>query len=128
MRSITRQEKAHSLSYQERTFTAAPSTTLVNGASTMEEWGLPRKSLETSSACETARIPLRLPLAAFSKAWFTSAAVTLLSSQAVKSVQETFGGGTRPEIPSSRPSSSGSTLVTAMAAPGVVGFIIRAGD
>src|SRR3990172_5785407 len=88
MRSITRQEKPHSLSYQERTFTASPSTTVVNGASTMEEWGLPRKSHETSSSCETARIPLRLPLAAFSNARFTSAAVTLFSSHAVESSHE----------------------------------------
>ena len=41
-RSIIRQEKPHSLSYQERTLIRLPSMTMVDLPSTMEECGLPR--------------------------------------------------------------------------------------
>ena len=41
-RSIIRQEKPHSLSYQERTLIRFPSRTMVDFPSTIEECGLPR--------------------------------------------------------------------------------------
>ena len=41
-RSIIRQEKPHSLSYQERTLIRLPSRTMVDFPSTIEECGLPR--------------------------------------------------------------------------------------
>src|ERR1035438_5417248 len=49
IRSRTRQEYPHSLSYQEITLTQLPPTTKVMGASTMEERESPLKSDETSS-------------------------------------------------------------------------------
>ncbi len=48
MRSRTRLEYPHSLSYQEMTFTRFP-TTSVHSESTIEERGSPRKSADTSS-------------------------------------------------------------------------------
>jgi len=50
IKSRTRQEYPHSLSYQATTFTSVPSITLVKPASIMDECGLPVKSLETSSS------------------------------------------------------------------------------
>src|ERR1700704_180917 len=49
IRSRTRQEYPHSLSYHEITLTQLPPTTRVMGASTMEERESPLKSDETSS-------------------------------------------------------------------------------
>src|SRR5580704_12180349 len=49
IRSRTRQEYPHSLSYQEITLTQLPPTTRVMWASTMEERESPLKSDETSS-------------------------------------------------------------------------------
>ncbi len=50
IKSRTRQEYPHSLSYQATTFTSVPSMTLVNPASIMDECGLPVKSMETNSS------------------------------------------------------------------------------
>src|SRR5438270_7517425 len=50
IKSRQRQEYPHSLSYQASTFTHRSPTTFVYPASTIEEWGLPLKSAETSSS------------------------------------------------------------------------------
>ena len=50
IRSRTRQEYPHSLSYQEITLTQLPATTRVSGPSTIEERSSPLKSAETSSS------------------------------------------------------------------------------
>ena len=63
-RSTQRLEKPHSLSYHDNTFTKSPSITFVFGASTIDELGLPRKSIETSSSVDIARMPFIGPLAA----------------------------------------------------------------
>ncbi len=106
-RSLTRFEKPHSLSYQEKTLARLPSTTLVSGASTIDECGLPRKSIETSSSSTTSSTPFIGPAAAFLSAAFTSSALACLSSWTVRSTNETFGVGTRIATPSSLPFSSG---------------------
>src|SRR5579862_4765953 len=50
IRSRTRQEYPHSLSYQEITLTQLPPTTRVISESTMEERESPRKSTDTNSS------------------------------------------------------------------------------
>jgi len=50
IKSLTRQEYPHSLSYQATTFTSVPSMTLVKPASIMDEFELPVKSTETNSS------------------------------------------------------------------------------
>src|ERR1700688_267099 len=57
IRSRTRQEYPHSLSYHEITLTQLPPTTRVMGASTMEERESPLKSDETSSFSSNPRKP-----------------------------------------------------------------------
>src|SRR5947207_12389131 len=57
IRSRTRQEYPHSLSYQAITFTQFPATTRVMGESTMALTGSPLKSLETSSYSSYPRYP-----------------------------------------------------------------------
>src|SRR5579871_609416 len=100
--------------------------TLVYSASTIDEFGLPLKSIDTSGAVEYARIPFIGPSAAALKAPFTSSAVVFLLSTAARSTTDTLGVGTRMAKPSSRPLSSGSTSPTATAAPVVVGIIDNA--
>ena len=51
-RSTHRLEYPHSLSYHERTFTKSPSITFVYGASTIDEFAFPLKSIDTSSSSE----------------------------------------------------------------------------
>src|SRR5581483_11575520 len=122
-RSTQRFEYPHSLSYHERTLTKLPSITFVYGASMIDECGLPLKSIDTSSSVDTAMMPLSGPFAAAEKAAFTSGAVAGLFRIAARSTSETFGVGTRTEMPSSLPFNSGSTSPTATAAPVVVGII-----
>src|SRR6516165_7154684 len=74
-KSTQRLEYPHSLSYQDSTFTKSPSITFVYGASTIDEYGLPLKSIETSSSCEYARMPLSGPSAAAFSAALTSSVV-----------------------------------------------------
>src|ERR1700741_766275 len=93
-RSTQRLEYPHSLSYQDRTFTKSPSITFVYGASTIEEFALPLKSIETSSSFETARMPLSGPSAASVSALLTASGVVFLSTIAFRSTTETFGVGT----------------------------------
>jgi hypothetical protein len=113
------------LSYHATTFTS-PATTLVDAASTMDEAGLPVKSMETSSCSSYARMPLSGPSAAARRASFTSAAVTVRPSSQVRSTTETSGVGTRTAMPSILPFTSGITRLVALAAPVVVGIIDRA--
>src|SRR5438046_10663224 len=68
IRSRTRQEYPHSLSYQAITFTQLPATTRVMGESTMALRGSPLKSLETSSCSSYPRYPFS---GAFSDAFFS---------------------------------------------------------
>jgi hypothetical protein len=100
-------EKPHSLSYQAKTLAMSPSTTLVRGASTIEEAGLPRKSIETSSSSVTSRMPFMGPAAAFLRAPLMSSADAFFESRHVRSTTETLGVGTRMAAPSSLPFSSG---------------------
>src|SRR6185436_10422494 len=97
--------------------------TLVYGASTIDEFALPLKSIETSSSSEYARMPFRAPLAASFNAALTSSPVVFLSRMAARSTTDTFGVGTRMAKPSSLPFRAGSTSPTADAAPVVVGII-----
>src|SRR6185436_20253767 len=55
-----------------------------------------------------------------------SSAVVAFAVRNVRSTSETFGVGTRTELPSNFPFSSGSTRATALAAPVEVGIIERA--
>ena len=103
--------------------TKSPSITFVYDASTIEEWGLPLKSIETSGSSDNWRMPASRPLAAAPKAALTSSALAFLSTSATRSTTDTFGVGTRIAMPSRRPCSSGSTWPTATAAPVVVGII-----
>src|SRR5207248_7566857 len=124
MRSRTRHEYPHSLSYQEMTLMQLPLTTRVIGASTIEERESPLKSDETSSFVSKPRYPFSGPLSdAFFKAAFTSSADVFFSTNATKSTTETLGVGTRMAKPSSLPLSSGTTRCTALAAPVEVGII-----
>ena len=84
-----------------------PSTTLVSGASTTDECGLPRKSTETSSSSVTSRMPFIGPAAACRNAPLMSSAVAFFPSSTVRSTSDTFGVGTRMAMPSSFPFSSG---------------------
>src|SRR3954447_13446447 len=108
MRSRTRQEYPHSLSYHAITFTQLPPTTRVMGASTMEENELPLKSEETSSCVSKPRYLESGPdCDAFCNAAFTSSADVFFSTQTTRSTTETFGVGTRMAKPSSLPLRSG---------------------
>src|ERR1041384_6646909 len=72
-------------------------------------------------------MPLSGPAAAARNASLTSCAVALRSSRAVRSTSDTLGVGTRIAMPSSLPAIAGSTSLSALAAPVVVGIIDRAG-
>src|SRR5579863_6292977 len=127
MRSRTRQEYPHSLSYQEITFTQFPPTTIVQGASTIEERESPLKSDETSSCSSYPRYPFNGPDSeAFFSAAFTSSLVVFFSTHTTKSTTETLGVGTRIENPSIFPPSSGMTSFRALAAPVEVGIMLIA--
>ena len=85
-------------------------------------------SAKTKGSSEYSRMPAsELAAAALNAAFIASTSASLLSS-AVKSVNEPSGVGTRMAKPSSLPSSSGSTLPTAAAAPVVVGTIDAAAE
>ena len=84
-------------------------------------------SLETSGSSVYWRMPVIEPVsAAAAKAAFTSSRVTSRSSTATRSVADPSGTGTRIEMPSSLPSSSGITRPIALAAPVVVGITLMA--
>src|SRR6202034_3368170 len=116
----------HSLSYQERTFTQFPPTTIVYPESTIDEFGLARKSMETNSSSEYSRMPFIGPSAAAFRAELTLSFVAGFSTMTVRSTTLTLGVGTRMAYPSSLPLSSGITRLKAFAAPVVVGIIDNA--
>ena len=98
--------------------------TLVYGASTIDECGLLRKSIDTSSASEKARMPFERSVRRFTQRVVDFRRRSSSCRPAtLRSTTETFGVGTRIANPSRRPFSSGSTSPTAEAAPVVVGII-----
>ena len=64
--------------------------------------------------------------AAARKASFTDSALAFFSVSMTKSMIETVGVGTRSEVPSNLPLSSGMTSATAFAAPVLVGMMFCA--
>src|SRR6267142_4277678 len=126
IRSRTRQEYPHSLSYQERILIIVPLITFVYSASTIDECELPLKSTETRGSSQNSRIPRNSALAAAFNAPFTSSVLVCFSTSITTSTNETFGVGTRTAIPSNFPFSSGITREHAFAAPVEVGIIERA--
>src|SRR6202048_5562796 len=102
-----RQLKPHSLSYQETTLAERSPSTRVDGASTIEECGSLLKSEETSSSGETASTPLSSPPAASSKAPLISSTLVGLARSTLRSTTETSRTGTRKDIPTNLPVSSG---------------------
>src|SRR5690348_8410189 len=95
IRSRTRQEYPHSLSYQAITLTQFPATTMVRSESTIEDRESPLKSAETNSCSSYPRYPFRGPdSVAFLNAAFTSSFVVFFSTQATRSTTDTFGVGT----------------------------------
>src|SRR5512140_444091 len=121
-RSTQREAYPHSLSYQPHTFTSVPSMTLVVFASSVQEYGLPVKSTDTRSSSVTATMPLSGPSAAARNAPFTASIVVARSTSTTRSVNDTSGVGTRTEMPSILPFTSGMTSPVAFAAPVVVGI------
>src|ERR1039457_7186382 len=126
IKSLTRLEYPHSLSYHAKTFTQFPATTLVYSASKIAECGLPQKSIDTNSSVLYARIFFIGPSAARRNALFTDSTVAGFSVVIVKSTTLTFGVGTRLAYPSSLPFTSGITRFNAFAAPVEVGIMERA--
>src|SRR6185437_6594026 len=121
--SAMRLEKPHSLSYQLITLTKAPSITLVWSSAKDDDAGLWLKSLDTSGASTTSRMPLSAPAAAALIAPLISSTLVGRLATNLRSTSDTFGVGTRTETPSSLPLSSGRTNPTALAAPVDVGII-----
>src|SRR5690348_1327646 len=121
--SAMRLEKPHSLSYQLMTPTKLPSITLVWSSAKLDDAAVWLKSLETSGASTMSRMPLSAPEAAAFIALLTSATVVARVVTTLRSTSETFGVGTRTEMPSSLPLSSGRTRPTAFAAPVDVGIV-----
>src|SRR5579872_1018614 len=97
IKSRQRLEYPHSLSYQASTLAQFVPTTRVYSESTIEEWGLLRKSMETSSSSVYSRIFFIGPSAAALSAAFTELTVTGLSVNTVRSTTLTLGVGTRME-------------------------------
>src|ERR1700685_755328 len=91
IKSRQRLEYPHSLSYHARTFAQFVPTTRVYPESTIEELGLPRKSMETSSSSVYSRMFFMGPSAAVFRAAFTVATVTGFSGNKVRSTTLTFG-------------------------------------
>merc|ERR1719261_828268 len=85
-----------------------------------------RKSMETRGSSQTARTPLRGPLAASRKASLISSAVHFFSTWMHMSTTETLGVGTRSAMPLSLPLSWGRTSATALAAHVEVGTMLSA--
>src|SRR5437870_12476669 len=96
---------------------------MVRGASTMDELELPLKSLETSSSSVTARMPLRSLAAASRNASLMVSADTGSRVMTARLTSDTFGGGTRREMPCDMPFSSGLTRVIGDVAPVLVVII-----
>src|ERR1700712_1288063 len=118
-----RLEKPHSLSYQVMIDTKLPSITLVWSSAKLDDAGLWLKSDDTSFSCTTSRMPFSGPAAAALMALLISSTLVVRAAQNFRSTSDTLGVGTRTEMPSSLPFSSGSTRPTALAAPVEVGII-----
>merc|ERR1719473_2526206 len=117
MRSTTRFEKPHSLSYHETILWKLSVSEMPAVASTIDEFLLCTKSVDTTASSVKPRLPAIGPVdAALSAAMISSYDAPLLSVH-VRSTTETSGVGTRNAMPVSLPLSSGSTLPTALAAP-----------
>ena len=71
-------------------------------------------------------MPFNSPSLAFFIALLISSFVTSLPKRTVKSVIDPVGVGTRTASPVILPSNCGNTLPTALAAPVVVGIILKA--
>ena len=111
------------MSYQALILASGP-IAIVNGASMMAEFGLPRKSVETSGASETARTRPSGPRAAARKASFNASTLTGASNCAVTSRNDTVGTGTRTAYPLILPAMPGSTCAMALGARVVVGTML----
>uniref|UniRef100_A0A2P2JS94 Glyceraldehyde-3-phosphate dehydrogenase Bic isoform X1 n=1 Tax=Rhizophora mucronata TaxID=61149 RepID=A0A2P2JS94_RHIMU len=117
----------HSLSYQATTLTISSPMTMVNEESIVEETSLQRKSTDTRGSSQTSSIPFNGPSAAFLNAALTSSAeMPFFSTFTTRSTTDTLGVGTRKAMPLSLPFSWGSTRDTALAAPVLVGTMLRA--
>src|SRR6478735_4252090 len=122
--SLMRFEKPHSLSYQDSTRTNLSSMTLVWSRAKVEDAGSWLKSIETFGWSVTARMPRSGPrFEALTMASLIFSTEVLRFEMNLKSTTETFGVGTRIEVPSRRPLSSGMTRPIALAAPVEVGII-----
>src|SRR5919112_9290 len=111
------------LSYKPITLTVPP-LDMVSCESKMHEALLPTMSLETSGASEYSRMSESSPSAADRKAAFTSSADASLEMRATKSVMEPSATGTRIDIPSTLPCSSGLITPAVRAAPVDVGTML----
>ena len=101
--------------------------TSVIAASTIEEAGLPVKSLDTSGTSLYSMNPLRRgDSEAFFRAAPTSSLVVAFSVRTVRSTRDTSGVGTRMAQPVNLPLSLGITSPMAWAAPVLVGIMLRA--
>ena len=101
-----------------------PSITWVSDRSNTELCALWLKSTETKGKLLVPRIPLSGPFsAAIEIASLISLTLVSLLGVKVKSISETFGVGTRTDVPSNFPFNSGRTSPTAFAAPVDVGII-----
>jgi hypothetical protein len=103
-----------------------PSTSAVDGRSTIEECGLPLKSHRHELLVGASRIPRSPPAAASRNASLIACTLAGLLSSAVRSTTDTLTVGTRMAMPSSLPLRCGSTRPTALAAPVVVGIMLTA--
>ena len=95
------------MSYQASTFTIRPSTTIVEGPSTIDDRGSFTKSADTSGRSSKPRMPAIGPAAASRRRPFTSATVTSRDIVNTQSVSDALSNGTRTAMPSSLPASSG---------------------
>src|SRR5580765_3561454 len=128
MRSTSRHEYPHSLSYQPITFTCLPCA-IVERPSMMHELGLPTTSDDTIGSSVYWRIPSQcFDAAASLKTALMSSAVAAFSRLTTRSVTEPSGTGTRIAMPSSLPLSSGTTSPIARAAPVEAGTMFSAAE
>ena len=123
---MRRLEYPYSLSYQAKILTKSPSTSCVNDKSTIADSLLPTISEETRESLETAIIPFKgVSFEASVKTLLISYTVVDFSKRNVKSESDPTGTGTRSATPSNFPFNSGIASVVAIAAPVVVGIILR---
>src|SRR5215204_3031516 len=97
---------------------------MVSCESKMHEALLPTMSLETRGASAYSRMSESSPSAADWKAAFTSSADASLEMRATKSVIEPSGTGTRIDMPSTLPCSSGKMTPAVRAAHVEVGTML----